>query len=130
MPLGPQSALGARDKEKETSDFPAWSRTIPRELRAILKVSDRFVPSRGGDVPMAEHEPLVGAISKVRCTYRNPEDDFFCLRYQVWYPSGDCAFRTKFKTSPGCLDCEQGRFNLKRHAVALQGVRFHLPIEE
>jgi hypothetical protein len=59
-----------------------------------------------------------------RRTQRDPEDDFFCLRYQVWYPSYDCAFRTKFKTSPGCLDCEQGRFNLKRHSDALGRARF------
>jgi hypothetical protein len=55
---------------------------------------------------------------------RDAEDDFFCLRYQVWYPSHDCAFRTKFQTSPGCLDCQQGRFNLKRHADALGRARF------
>ncbi len=44
-----------------------------------------------------------------------PGDDFFCLRYGVWYASLDCAVRTRFRTSAGCLDCEQGRFNLKRH---------------
>lgn len=47
------------------------------------------------------------------------EDDFFCLRYQVWYPSFDCAIRTRFVTAPGCSSCDQGRFNLKRHAIAL-----------
>jgi hypothetical protein len=51
---------------------------------------------------------------------RDAEDDFYCLRYQVWYPSHDCAFRTHFRTSPGCLDCQQGRFNLKRHADSLR----------
>jgi len=50
---------------------------------------------------------------------REPGDDFFCLRFQVWYPSVDCAFRTRFSTSPGCADCDQGRFNLRRHAAAL-----------
>jgi len=54
-----------------------------------------------------------------RGTYRAPEDDFFCLRYGVWYPSFDCAVRTRYRTSGGCLDCDQGRFNLKRHAPAL-----------
>ncbi len=44
-----------------------------------------------------------------------PGDDFFCLRYSVWYPSLDCAVRTRFRTAQGCLNCEQGRFNLKRH---------------
>lgn len=52
---------------------------------------------------------------RMRCSHRGPEDDFFCLRYQVWYPSFDCAVRTRFRTSDGCGDCEQGRFNLKRH---------------
>ena len=54
------------------------------------------------------------------CSHRAPDDDFFCLRYQVWYCSFDCAWRTKFRTSPGCDECDQGRFNLKRH-------RAHLP---
>jgi hypothetical protein len=57
---------------------------------------------------------------------RDPEDDFFCLRYAVWYPSRDCAFRTKFRTAQGCRDCEQGRFNLKRHAADLCHARFDL----
>ena len=59
---------------------------------------------------------------------RAVEDDFFCLRYRVWYPSIDCAFRTRFHTSEGCLRCDQGRFNLKRHAGVLRGVRFRLAV--
>ena len=55
-----------------------------------------------------------------------PGDDFFCLRYRVWYPSFDCAIRTKFLTSQGCLRCDQGRFNLKRHASAVRGIRWQL----
>ncbi len=54
------------------------------------------------------------------CSYREHGDDFFCLRYQVWYASMDCAVRTRFQTSPGCTRCEQGRFNLKRHADTLK----------
>jgi hypothetical protein len=50
---------------------------------------------------------------------RGPDDDFFCLRFQVWYPSIDCAYRTRFLTCPGCARCEQGRFNLSRHRAAL-----------
>jgi hypothetical protein len=50
---------------------------------------------------------------------RDAEDDFFCLRYRVWYPSVDCAYRTLYRTCPGCLACEQGRFNLKRHRPVL-----------
>ena len=68
------------------------------------------------------HEP-----TRKRCSHRDPEDDFFCIRYQVWYPSFDCAIRTKFHTSDGCRNCEQGRFNLKRHASALQESRHRFP---
>ena len=55
-----------------------------------------------------------------------PGDDFFCNRYRVWYPSFDCAFRTRFRTSEGCLRCDQGRFNLKRHAASVRGLRWPL----
>ena len=58
---------------------------------------------------------------------RDTEDDFFCLRYRVWYPSHDCALRTRFQSAPGCLRCDQGRFNLKRHAAAIARVRWPLP---
>ena len=63
------------------------------------------------------------AASFPECSYRDPQDDFYCLRYGVWYRSLDCAFRTRFKTSAGCFACEQGRFNLKRHRAALRRVR-------
>ncbi len=59
---------------------------------------------------------------------REPGDDFYCLRFEVWYPSYDCALRTRFRTSAGCLRCDQGRFNLKRHASALRGVRFPVAV--
>lgn len=81
---------------------------------------------------MAEIEnalPLLDTPSHRRA-HRDAEDDFFCLRYQVWYPSRDCAIRTKFRTSGGCLDCDQGRFNLKRHAASLRGYRFPVPPED
>jgi len=54
---------------------------------------------------------------------RDPDDDFFCLRFGVCYPSFDCAYRTKHRTCPGCADCEQGRFNLQRHRTALRLLR-------
>ncbi len=57
---------------------------------------------------------------------RGSDDDFICIRYRVWYPSYDCAIRTRFRTAAGCLRCDQGRFNLKRHAAALRGVRWRL----
>ena len=46
-------------------------------------------------------------------------DDFYCLRFSTWYRSFDCAFRTRYRTCDSCSDCDQGRFNLKRHAAAL-----------
>ena len=49
------------------------------------------------------------------CSPREPNDDFFCLRFGVWYASVDCAYRTRYRTCPGCFHCDQGRFNLKRH---------------
>ena len=57
---------------------------------------------------------------KMRRGWRGPGDDFFCLRFGVWYPSVDCAYRTRDRTCPGCLGCDQGRFNLKRHAASLR----------
>ena len=58
-------------------------------------------------------------VSRPLASYREATDDFFCLRYRVWYPSVDCAYRTFYRTCPGCSDCEQGRFNLKRHRAKL-----------
>jgi hypothetical protein len=67
-----------------------------------------------------------GPASPVPAGVPQPGDDFFCIRYRVWYPSFDCAIRTRFRTAEGCLRCDQGRFNLKRHAAALRGVRWRL----
>lgn len=63
----------------------------------------------------------------IPCGRRESGDDFFCIRFRIWYPSIDCAFRTRFATSPACSRCDQGRFNLKRHASALRGARFLSP---
>ena len=65
--------------------------------------------------------------SKPEMERLRPEDDFFCQRFQVWYPSFDCALRTRFRTCDGCLQCDQGRFNERRHATALSLARFHFP---
>jgi len=62
----------------------------------------------------------------MRCSYRGPGDDFFCLRYGVWYASFECAVRTRFRTCHGCLECDQGRFNLRRHEQHLES-RFRRP---
>jgi hypothetical protein len=61
---------------------------------------------------------------------RQAGDDFFCHRFNVWYRTHDCAVRTKFRTYDGCLGCDQGRFNLRRHAASLTGIRFPLIIGE
>jgi hypothetical protein len=84
---------------------------------------ERVTWGNGVQMP-AQVDPETSPLGPECSTHRGPEDDFFCLRYQVWYPSIDCAFRTRFKTAPGCLNCEQGRFNLKRHASQLARVRF------
>ncbi len=44
--------------------------------------------------------------------------DFFCLRFGVWYPSVDCAYRTHYRPFAGCENCDQGRFNARRHPAA------------
>jgi hypothetical protein len=73
----------------------------------------------------AENSLPVLPSGRACCTHRGPEDDFFCLRFGVWYPSLDCAYRTRWRTAPGCANCDQGRFNLKRHAASLSRLRPH-----
>jgi hypothetical protein len=41
------------------------------------------------------------------------ETDFFCVKYQVWYPLEDCNYRVAHATYHGCVDCFQGRVNLR-----------------
>jgi hypothetical protein len=48
------------------------------------------------------------------CSHRAPDDDFFCEKYGVWYPLRDCNFRVMHRTYEGCVDCFQGRVNLRR----------------
>jgi hypothetical protein len=50
----------------------------------------------------------------MRCSYRAPDDDFFCEKYQVWYPLKDCNVRVMHRTFEGCVGCFQGRVNLRR----------------
>jgi len=54
---------------------------------------------------------------------RESGDDFYCRRYEIWYESFDCALRSYYRTCRGCMNCEQGRFNLHRHRLAVQRVR-------
>lgn len=81
---------------------------------------------------MAEAEKLEGArvFEHGDPWGRQSGDDFFCIRYQVWYSSFDCALRTKFSTCEGCFNCDQGRFNFRRHATALRDVRFSVTAGE
>jgi hypothetical protein len=48
-----------------------------------------------------------------RAGYRAPEDDFFCEKYEVWYPRSDCNYRVLHATYEGCSGCFQGRVNLR-----------------
>lgn len=50
----------------------------------------------------------------MQCGYRCPDDDFFCVKYQVWYPLADCNTRVLHRTYQGCVDCFQGRVNLRQ----------------
>jgi hypothetical protein len=45
---------------------------------------------------------------------RTGEDDFFCEKYEVWYPMRDCNYRVMHATYHGCVECFQGRVNLRR----------------
>jgi len=48
------------------------------------------------------------------------EDEFFCVKYQVWYPLRDCNYRILHATYHGCVDCFQGRVNLRTPVPAAQ----------
>lgn len=74
----------------------------------------------GGSAAGARALPNAEDANRTVCRHRDPGDDFFCLRYGVWYASLDCAYRTRHRTATGCLGCDQGRFNLKRHAERLR----------
>ena len=87
------------------------------DLRGILKRS-------GNDPAQRKQMPPESARRSKLIRARSGLDyetgcDFYCLRFRVWYPSSDCAFRTRFQTYDGCRNCDQGRFNLKRHADTL-----------
>jgi len=76
--------------------------------------------SRSASDPPDDDDTLESpATGTARCLLREPGDDFFCQRYQLWYRSIDCAIRTRYRTSGGCANCDQGRFNLRRHAGTL-----------
>jgi len=55
---------------------------------------------------------------------REPGDDFYCFKYQVWYRLDDCCFRHFYRTTPGCADCAQGEMNLLRLASVPRRPRY------
>lgn len=52
-------------------------------------------------------------LMKMQQDYRGPRDDFFCWKFQIWYPSEDCVTRHVHKTHRDCAGCFQGRMNLR-----------------
>jgi hypothetical protein len=56
---------------------------------------------------------MASEVQGAREGYRAPEDDFFCEKYGVWYPRIDCNYRVANATYEGCVDCFQGRVNLR-----------------
>ncbi len=50
---------------------------------------------------------------KITMGTRGPHDDFYCHKFEVWYRVDDCVFRGTHKTFPGCVDCFQGRLNMR-----------------
>lgn len=61
--------------------------------------------------------PARSGAESLRCTYKSPEDDFFCWKFQLWYPMIDCAYRNLYRTCTPCADCAQGSRNLERRAA-------------
>lgn len=61
--------------------------------------------------------------------YRGPRDDFFCWRFQIWYPSEDCVYRHSNRTHRECAGCFQGRLNL-RHIEKGDKPPVFVPAEE
>ena len=51
---------------------------------------------------------------------KGPLDDFFCSKYQVWYPVEACVYRGRNRTFPGCVDCIQGWVNIRSVARGLR----------
>jgi hypothetical protein len=44
---------------------------------------------------------------------RGPRDDFYCWKFEIWYPSEDCIYRHSNQTYAACTGCFQGRLNLR-----------------
>ena len=81
--------------------------------RTALRLVVMDPPLMGGD---SSRRPQA---SGLRSTYKAPDDDFFCWKFQIWYPSIDCAYRNLHRTCTPCADCAQGRRNLERRAPDL-----------
>jgi hypothetical protein len=100
----------------------------------IFPQSERFsqqISTQAGSVSQKNSIDLPLWDRPARWPQTEAEDDFVCLKYAISYSSLDCAFRTRFNTAPGCLKCEQGRFNLKRHHARLLGLKYpiRLPLD-
>lgn len=87
--------------------------------RAALKLVVLEAPATGEPGGPA---PRRGA--SLRCTYKSPGDDFYCWKFQIWYPSIDCAYRVQNRTCSPCSNCAQGRRNLERRAEDLSRRRW------
>lgn len=86
--------------------------------RTALRLVVVEAPEEGCATPPSRRE------GSMRCTYRGAEDDFFCWKFQLWYPSLDCAYRVRHRTCAPCSDCAQGRRNLERRSEDLDRRRF------
>jgi hypothetical protein len=71
----------------------------------------RAVEPAGGEARTDGSRPL----ETIRCTYRPPDADFYCWKFGVWYNLMDCCDRHYDRTYEGCVDCGQGRNNLRQN---------------
>ena len=62
---------------------------------------------------MAIPEPALESDISTVSADRGPLDDFFCWKFQIWYPSEDCVYRHRNRTYHECAGCFQGRMNLR-----------------
>jgi hypothetical protein len=86
--------------------------------RAVLRLVVDGAPESVAPTPRRRRS------GTLRCTYKGNDDDFFCWKFQLWYPSIDCAYRVQHRTCSPCADCAQGRRNLERRAPDLSRRRW------
>ncbi|HYV84531.1 MAG TPA: hypothetical protein VFB49_01335 [Patescibacteria group bacterium] len=71
------------------------------------------VRSPGGNDDSGSGRPP--ALEVIRCNYRPSDADFYCWKFGVWYNVMDCCYRHDQRTFEGCIDCGQGRGNLRQN---------------